>query len=236
MCTVFSKEEEVLEKAQEILEAGLLETKKDEVLYTDLVQEFKNLLDQMKRVVKMSDRIEAKLSSARRAIEEISKIDFLTNIYNRRFFNELLISELKSCARNKCFLSVLMLDVDKFKSYNDTYGHLMGDKCLQLISEVLKNTIHRPRDIVARYGGEEFVVLMPETDLEGAKNVAENIRSAIEKLEILHEGSPSYGVVTVSIGVAAIMPEEKSSPENLMAIADEALYRAKKGGKNRVNI
>jgi diguanylate cyclase (GGDEF)-like protein len=236
MDSIFRKEEEVLQKAQETLEIGLIETEKDEVLYRELLKEFKNLLDQTKRVVKMSDRIGGKLSGRCRSLDEVSKIDFLTNLYNRRFFNELLIREWKSCARNKCFLSVLMLDIDKFKDYNDTYGHLQGDKCLKLISKCLKKHINRPRDIVARYGGEEFVVLMPETDLEGAKYIAEKIRSAIEKLQILHEGFQSYGVVTISIGVAATIPEEKLSPENLMNIADEALYRAKENGRNRVNV
>ncbi|MFL0195468.1 GGDEF domain-containing protein [Clostridium sp. WILCCON 0269] len=236
MDSIFRKEEEVLQKAQKILETGLIETKKDEVLYRELLVEFKNLLEQTKRVIKMSDIIGAELSDKCRSLDEVSKVDFLTNLYNRRFFNELLIREWESCARGKCFLSVLMLDIDKFKDYNDTYGHLKGDKCLKLISKCLKKDINGSRDIVARYGGEEFVVLMPETDLGRAKYIAEKIREEIEKLQILHEGFQCYGIVTVSIGVAATIPREKSSPENLMYIADKALYRAKESGRNRVNV
>ncbi|WP_333862003.1 GGDEF domain-containing protein [Clostridium sp.] len=236
MDSIFRKEEEVLKKAREILEMGIIETQKDEVLYKELFMEFKSLLAQTKRVVKMSDIIGADLIDRYHSLDEVSKIDFLTNLYNRRFFNELLIREWKICARDKYFLSVLMLDVDKFKDYNDTYGHIQGDECLKLISKCLKKIINRPRDIVIRYGGEEFVVLMPETDLEEAKYTAENIRLEVEKLQILHEGFENYGVVTISIGIAATIPSEKISPESLLYRADVALYRAKENGRNRISV
>lgn len=236
MDSIFRKEEEVLQKAQEILKAGLVETPKDEMLYRELLTQFENLLDQTKRVVKMSDIIGADLIDRYHSLDEVSKIDFLTNLYNRRFFNELLIREWKICMRDKCSLSVLMLDIDKFKDYNDTYGHIQGDECLKLISKCLRKIINSPRDIVIRYGGEEFIVLMPEADLEEAKYTAENIRLEVEKLQILHEGFQSYGVVTVSIGIAATIPSERISPENLVYRADEALYRAKENGRNRISV
>jgi len=187
-------------------------------------------------MVRVSDIIENKLNCVRRSIDEISKIDFLTNIYNRRFFNQALIEEWKDCGSRGNFLAVLMIDVDKFKPYNDIYGHLKGDKCLQSISKVIKNIIKQSNNIVSRYGGEEFIVLMPNSDLEKAKCTAESIKKSIENLNILHEGNKENRIVTVSIGVAADIPNKESSPEKLINMADEALYRAKNSGRNKISI
>ena len=236
MNSIFVKEEEVIKNSVLILESNIIENEKDKELYSDLVKEYKELLEQMKRMVKVSDIIENKLNCVRLSIEEISKIDFLTNIYNRRYFNEAIIDEWKNCKKNREYLSVIMIDVDKFKAYNDTYGHIKGDKCLQSISAVIKDTIQESKNIVSRYGGEEFIVLIPNKDLDKAKYIAENIRENIEKLGILHEGSKEYRIVTVSIGIAANIPNGKLSPEKLINMADEALYRAKSSGRNKVSI
>lgn len=235
MDSIFIKEEEVLKKSILISES-VIETAKDKELYMNLFEEYKELLEQMKRMVRMSDMMENKLNCVRRSIDEISKIDFLTNIYNRRYFNQVLIEQWKRCEQSKESLGVLMIDVDKFKLYNDIYGHLNGDKCLQSVSKVIKNVMKKSNIIVSRYGGEEFIVLIPNSDLEIAEYTAESIRKDIEKLNILHEGSEKYGLVTVSIGIATGIPNEKSSPEKLINAADEALYRAKSSGRNKISV
>lgn len=236
MDSIFAREDEVLNRSISILKANIIQTNKDKELYKNLVEEYEELLEEMKRMVRMSDMMENKLNSVRRSIDEISKIDFLTNIYNRRYFNEVLIEEWKNCKKDNSFLAVIMIDVDKFKAYNDIYGHLNGDKCLQSVSEKIKNVMFNLNSVVARYGGEEFIVLIPNSNLDKAKNAAENIRKSIEKLNIAHEGSEEYRIVTVSIGAAAEIPSEKLLPEKLVNIADEALYRAKKSGRNRISI
>ena len=232
MCTIFLKEEEELAKAEEILNSKMIETENDEKLYKELVEEFKSLLNQMKRVIKISDIIEAKLNSALHSVDEIAKIDCLTEIYNRRFFNEFLEKEFSASSGDS--LSVLMLDIDRFKRYNDLYGHIEGDKCLQLVADTLKNSVQNPRHIVARYGGEEFIVLLPQTNLEQAVIIAENIRMAVESLQVEHRGSREYGIVTVSIGVATNGNQDLLSAEKLVDNADKVLYRAKENGRNRV--
>jgi diguanylate cyclase (GGDEF)-like protein len=235
MNSIFTREDKVLKNSALILESNIIETEKDKELYKNLVKEYKELLEQMKRMIKISDMMENKLNCVRRSIDEISKIDFLTNIYNRRYFNQVLIEEWENCKRNSNSVSLLMIDVDKFKQYNDIYGHLNGDTCLQNISQAIKNAIQEPNNIVSRYGGEEFIVLIPNSDLEKAKYIAESIRKNIEKLRILHVGSKEYGIITVSIGVATNIPNENLSPEKLIHMSDEALYRAKSSGRNRVS-
>lgn len=236
MTSIFINEDRILSNSVSILEGNIIETNKDKELYKSLVQEYKDLLEQMKRMIKMSDMIENKLNCVRRSVDEISKIDFLTNIYNRRYFDQVLIEEWKNCEENKSSLSILMIDVDKFKSYNDIYGHPNGDKCLQNISQAIKDVIQESKNILSRYGGEEFIVLIPNSHLEKAKFIAENIRKSIEKLNILHEGSETYKIVTVSIGIATDIPIKRSSPEKLINMADKALYRAKNSGRNKVSI
>lgn len=235
MDSIFIKEEEVLKKAILISEA-IIETDKDKELYGNLVEEYKELLEQMKRMVRMSDMMENKLNCVRRSIDEISKIDYLTNIFNRRYFNQVITELWEKCEQTKEELGVLMIDVDKFKAYNDIYGHLNGDKCLKNVAKVIKNCIKESNNIVSRYGGEEFIVLIVDSNLEDIKCVAENIRKNVENLGVLHEGFEQYGVVTVSIGIATCIPDKKSSPEKLINAADEKLYRAKSLGRNRVSI
>ncbi|MNF81488.1 Phytochrome-like protein cph2 [compost metagenome] len=126
-----------------------------------------------------------------------------------------------------------MIDVDFFKAYNDRYGHQAGDVCLKAVGDVLRRFKVRPGDTVARYGGEEFVVLLPHTDLVGARLVAERIRQAVYEQRLAHAGNP-VGVVTVSVGVHSLVPGALDHPERLVALADSALYRAKSDGRNRV--
>ncbi|MDD3305687.1 MAG: diguanylate cyclase [Acetobacterium sp.] len=161
-------------------------------------------------------------------------VDQLTQIANRRRFDDTMTKEIKKAKRTGTILSVLLLDIDHFKFYNDTYGHLEGDACLKKVATTLATTLKRPRDLAARWGGEEFTCLLPNTNTEGAQNVAEALLKAIQNLSIPHESSPVNDVVTVSIGVISSNPIDENSFENLLKHADEALYQAKETGRNRI--
>jgi diguanylate cyclase (GGDEF)-like protein/PAS domain S-box-containing protein len=162
--------------------------------------------------------------------------DSLTGIANRRYFDETLITEFYRLRRSGAILSLIMLDVDYFKKFNDSYGHLAGDDCLRQIGNILKTIVRKTPDIAARYGGEEFIVILPETENNGAKVLAERIRKAVEELAIPHCASDIAEYVTVSIGVVSVYTTEVVSPEQVVTLADEALYCAKKGGRNRVEV
>ncbi len=160
--------------------------------------------------------------------------DGLTEIANHRRFKEVLAQEWRRSRRYSQPLSLLLVDVDRFKEYNDTYGHQAGDECLRRVAAALRETVRRPFDFVARYGGEEFAVLLPETETPGAMAVAERLRADIQGLGIEHSRAPGAGCVTVSVGVATVRADDDVTPEELLRSADEALYRAKDGGRNRV--
>jgi len=163
-------------------------------------------------------------------------VDQLTNIANRRRFDEMFSIEIKKAKRMGSFLSVLMLDIDHFKFYNDTYGHLEGDECLRKVAFAIKNILKRPGDFAARWGGEEFICLLPDTDHLGAAKVGEKLRIAIMDLGIAHKSSPVYKDITVSIGVFTSNPSEDACYESLLKHADDALYQAKDSGRNRIYI
>ncbi len=165
-----------------------------------------------------------------------SMTDSLTGLANRRYFDEALRTEFHRLKRSGCTLSLIMLDIDHFKKFNDSYGHLAGDDCLRRIGATLKAIVGRVPDVVARYGGEEFVVILPETEDNGAATLAERIRKAIEMLAIPHAASDTGGYVTVSLGVVTVYTTGLASPEQVVALADEALYCAKHGGRNRIAV
>ena len=167
-------------------------------------------------------------------LEELSNIDPLTNLSNRRHFDDVLQVEWKRALRHESPISVLMLDIDFFKRFNDQYGHLAGDDCLQQVAACLKAQLRRPSDLLARYGGEEFVVLLPQTDEMGAQIVAESLRRAVEALHVESGGEPLAGQISISVGVATLRPQPDLRPESLVDQADQALYRAKESGRNRV--
>lgn len=172
----------------------------------------------------------------------LSATDGLTGIANRRIFDETLHNEWLRTCRNNIPLSLLMIDVDHFKRYNDCYGHLAGDECLIAVAQLISSSIRRPGELVARYGGEEFVVLAPHCNAEQAVNLAEIIRTKIANQAINHEASDTEAVVTISIGVACSSAFEQGLTDNinapeaidLLKLADEALYNAKTLGRNRV--
>jgi diguanylate cyclase (GGDEF)-like protein/PAS domain S-box-containing protein len=160
--------------------------------------------------------------------------DGLTQLSNRRHFDEYLNSEWLRAAREKVSLSLILCDIDFFKTYNDTYGHIAGDMCLQQVAKAISRAVKRPADLVARYGGEEFAVIMPNTDSNGAIHIAELIRSEVKGLKIFHNNCSLKPYVTLSVGVASTIPDRASEPAALIADADEALYFAKASGRDRV--
>jgi diguanylate cyclase (GGDEF)-like protein len=162
----------------------------------------------------------------------LATTDGLTGLNNRRSFDAALEKECARCAREGQPLALMLIDVDHFKSFNDTYGHQAGDECLKELSRRLACMARRPADFVARYGGEELAVILPNTPERNALHFAESYRKQIESLYMPHRGSPS-GIVTVSIGIAADVPGKDSGAE-ILHRADDALYRAKAGGRNRV--
>ena len=161
-------------------------------------------------------------------------VDGLTGVANRRRFDEALESEWRRCRRDRKSLAVLLKDIDYFKLFNDHYGHQAGDAALQAVAKVLKNQLGRSHDLVARYGGEEFVCLLPDSDLSGASSKGDELRRLVMELNLEHVQSQEYGVVTISVGVAALIPEGDVTDDMLVARADAALYEAKRAGRNRV--
>lgn len=168
-------------------------------------------------------------------LEKLVSIDGLTNIYNRRKFDETLKLEWKRAMRNKRSLSLIMSDIDHFKGYNDHYGHTAGDDCLRRVSQGMKNLLQRPADLLARYGGEEFAVILPETDYRGAIYISNILLKGIQDLNISYPHSPIVGHITISIGVATSIPGKNcDKPLNLIETADSMLYVAKGNGRNQL--
>ncbi|KAI9132847.1 bifunctional diguanylate cyclase/phosphodiesterase [Acaryochloris sp. CCMEE 5410] len=174
------------------------------------------------------------LEIANRELERLATMDGLTRVYNRRQFDSVFQREWHRLCREEQPLSVILGDVDHFKAYNDTYGHQAGDQCLQQVAQAIARIAQRPADCVARYGGEEFVVLLPNTDLSGALHVAEAIREEVEELNIPHRNSSASKHISLSLGVASLIPNEDIPASSLIQSADQALYTAKDLGRNQV--
>ncbi|MGB3510205.1 MAG: diguanylate cyclase [Microcoleaceae cyanobacterium] len=181
--------------------------------------------------IRYRKRIEAEMAIANQELERLASIDCLTQIANRRKFERYLYQEWQRLKRERLPLAMIMCDVDYFKRYNDTYGHQAGDHCLKKVAQAISRATKRPADLVARYGGEEFAVILPNTKIEGAIHVAQLIQEEIERLEIIHLSSDVSKYITLSMGVASIVPTEKLSREILVAAADKGLYEAKKEGR-----
>jgi len=175
----------------------------------------------------------ADLEGERNAAVSASIRDALTGIYNRGYFNEILPKVIGGAKREGHPLSLIMIDIDYFKRYNDYYGHILGDDCLRKVVRALKGTLKRPDDILARYGGEEFVAILEGTDAEGAEIIAEEMRAAVYDSRIEHAKSDCSGFVTVSLGMVTFGEKFPDTPEGAVDFADKALYRAKEGGRNR---
>ena len=167
------------------------------------------------------------------ALRELTLTDGLTGVSNRRAFDETLDTEWRRCARAQVPMSLILVDIDHFKHFNDAYGHPAGDACLQLTGAVLRRSALRPQDLVARYGGEEFAILLPHEDLGGAEAVAKRVLEEIAAMGVQHAYSPTCTLITVSMGVASLTPSERMEPGQLVKNADALLYEAKAGGRNR---
>lgn len=177
---------------------------------------------------------ERRLAEANRQLQKLSSQDGLTHIPNRRRFDEMLHKEWHRAMRHSSSLSMIMIDIDFFKLYNDHYGHQGGDDCLIKVAHILQDSVQRESDILARYGGEEFSVILPETGIHGANEVAEQMRQQIFGAHIPHAKSSVSPFVTISLGVAAAVPERASNPSCLIQAADKALYQAKQNGRNTI--
>jgi len=222
-----------------------LQLEKDELLAA-LETEKQQVIDANRELEKdLNSRIqnEATLLHEKKVAEEtsdklrtLSTQDGLTGINNRRRFDEALYDEWYRATRLSTPLSLIICDIDKFKEYNDTYGHLEGDKCLTRIAHLIEDSARRAGDMAARFGGEEFVIILPDTESSNAQDIAEQLRSAILDLEIPHETSSVANIITVSFGVFTTLPEKDIPPETMIEFADKALYQAKGQGRNMVVI
>ncbi len=187
-------------------------------------------------ITDISDRKFAQdaLQKANQELERLASIDGLTQISNRRQFDEYLVKEWQRMKREKKPLSLILTDIDYFKFFNDNYGHQEGDRCLQVVAQAIRMSERRPADFTARYGGEEFAVVLPDTDATGAFYVAGRVKKEVRSLKIPHAYSKAEKYITLSLGVASVVPNEDLQPGSLVSAADQALYQAKETGRNRV--
>jgi diguanylate cyclase (GGDEF)-like protein/PAS domain S-box-containing protein len=180
-------------------------------------------------------KTEQKLIEMQKQLEELSFKDGLTSVANRRMFDTIIDIEWENARRNNQPLSLIMLDIDYFKQYNDHYGHIQGDDCLKRVAEVLSGAATRARDFFARFGGEEFILVLPETDAEAAGKIAERCRNLIFKEQIPHPQSQVSNLLTISIGVGTITPSHKDEAIDFISLVDKSLYAAKQKGRNRIS-
>ncbi len=173
-----------------------------------------------------------KLYKANEQLEKMAATDPLTGLYNRRFFDEFFPSEFQRCRWLKQSVAVIVMDIDHFKKINDVYGHIVGDQCLQMVAKVIQSNCQRPDDRLVRFGGEEFVIVLPNTDEDGVRNVAERVRESIEKTEFVIQGNRIP--VTISVGISCVVPDANVTAHAALERADKALYSAKSAGRNCV--
>jgi diguanylate cyclase (GGDEF)-like protein len=175
-----------------------------------------------------------KQKRAQQILKKFSMEDGLTGLANRRRFDEVLENEWQRAAREQQPLALIMMDIDYFKNFNDIYGHQAGDDCLKKVAACLRKNVRRAGDLVARYGGEEFVVVLPNTDLDGGREVAEAMHRTVKDMQLRHKGASGRDHLTISAGVAAVIPGRGDDSAELLEKADRALYRAKRAGRDRV--
>lgn len=194
----------------------------------------------MKRLIeKESEQLSnanMQLALKNKQLENLSHQDGLTRLANRRYFDQQLNIDFSRCVRYGYPLSIVMIDVDYFKRYNDTLGHQAGDECLKVISNILKSTCKRPTDLAARYGGEEFVLILYKNTQKDARILCQSIQDRLAKNALIHPDSPIGKYVTVSIGISCLYPTKENNPKSLVKMADDALYKAKSLGRNRIEM
>ena len=226
--------EDLFEYEQEVLDNALRDNADKECdKCRELAKEYGKLLKQLRRATAFSDKITHTLNTSKHDLLDKVHYDMLTGIYNRRFLDENLVRLIKSISRSGGELSVMMIDIDYFKKYNDTYGHSEGDVCLKIVAETIAGSLSRADDFVVRYGGEEFAVVLPDTCKKGACLLAERILENIRAENIPHENSEAAKFVTVSIGVTTSDVTHEQSGEDYIKQADTALYHSKQKGRNR---
>jgi diguanylate cyclase (GGDEF)-like protein len=191
--------------------------------------------EEMDRKNRELNETRRQLEQRNRDLERLSALDTLTQIANRRRFDAVLRQEWRRAVRDEAPVSLLFCDIDYFKRFNDTYGHQAGDECLVRVAQAMEETLNRPADLVARYGGEEFIALLVDTDPEGARMLAERMRARIEELQIENRTSSVGTFLTVSLGVATVIPNATLRPEDLVDLADRALYASKASGRNKIS-
>jgi diguanylate cyclase (GGDEF)-like protein len=190
------------------------------------------LRQRLRRLIQQT-QLQTKLEAANRELQRLASMDGLTQLANRRRFDEYLQQEWQRMTREQLPLSLILCDIDYFKPYNDTYGHQAGDRCLQQVAHTLQSAVRRPADLIARYGGEELAIILPNTQPAGAAHIAQIICTAIKNLAIPHASSTVHSCITISAGAAGIIPPFDLTPEDLIAAADRALYQAKAEGRDR---
>jgi diguanylate cyclase (GGDEF)-like protein len=190
---------------------------------------------QLNREVRERKKVEIELLETNKKLKRLVNLDGLTNIANRYYFDNYINQEYKRLSRDQESLCLILCDVDCFKKYNDYYGHPQGDECLKKVAKAIENAVQRPADLAARYGGEEFAIILPNTNLQGAIKVAENIQKCLHDLRLPHAKSEVSKLVTLSIGIAHSNCHHNDSPQDLITAADKALYRSKKQGRNCYN-
>jgi diguanylate cyclase (GGDEF)-like protein len=193
------------------------------------------VLADLKRASAAASLSEARYRELARSMETLATVDSLTGVANRRQFDRAIQTEWQRAQRQRGPLTLLLLDVDRFKGFNDLYGHIEGDNCLCAVARIALEATRRPSDTVARFGGEEFAVILPGTNAQGALEMAEKLRRGVLEMGTVHKRNP-YGVVTISVGCATMVPAEGTSATTLIATADAALYAAKEAGRNRVEV
>ncbi|MCL1866692.1 MAG: GGDEF domain-containing protein [Oscillospiraceae bacterium] len=201
--------------------------------FLKLAKEYGRLLRQIRRATKVHDKTTGALNTKKVELQGKVNVDALTGIYNRRFFEESLSKLKESLSINGGRLSLLMLDVDNFKKFNDTYGHVEGDECLKIVATSIKECIMRQDDFVARYGGEEFAVVLANTDKAGARKIAEDILVNLRSKNVPHEKNNAAPCVTISIGGTTVFPKEGDDESDYIKVADDALYKSKQNGRNQ---
>ncbi|MBT9314011.1 diguanylate cyclase [Leptothoe spongobia] len=188
---------------------------------------------QLRQTLHVQTMTEQRLAASNQILQRLAITDGLTQIYNRHFFDQQLHAAWQRLGQDGCPISMILFDVDYFKQYNDYYGHQAGDVCLQQIAQVARTSLPRPVDFVARYGGEEFAVVLPNMSQQSAIATAKRIQQALQKLAIPHRRSNVGAIVSISLGIASMVPTIDTSCKTLVTLADQALYEAKRQGRDR---
>ena len=223
-----------LKKESEIYRLRNIELKQKNEIIESKIMQLAVTNERLSNEISKRIELQAHLEQANKKLEHLSYVDELTEIPNRRIFNKVIKEQWNRCLQEAMTLSVILLDIDYFKNYNDNYGHLQGDECLRKVAKALEGSIKNPFDFIGRFGGEEFGIILPETDYEYSVSIAEQMRISVEALQINHEYSSVSRYITISLGVATVLPQKHMHYNELIYASDKQLYRAKQEGRNRV--